>query len=202
VIRLKLASRPLGLAVHVDGHPIDPSDLAAPREVDPGMHVVEATAPGHRAFRWEQSLADGQTADVAVTLEAEPADARIRKKGTPPWMFYTAGGSAVAAIGAASILAVHANDRSNDEQRKNPFARAPSEKDAIRTEATVANVLFITGAVLGAGAVVLAFTTDWKKDATAPRPPQEPRSRAQRSGSGLTVRSIGVLPGFYAEGSF
>jgi hypothetical protein len=47
-------------------------------------------------------------------------------------------------------------------------------RDSIRSQATIANVLFVGGGVLGAGAVVLAFLTQWKATESSPEAAQAP----------------------------
>jgi hypothetical protein len=205
VVRLHLRSLPLGLTLRIDGMPIDVREVAAPREVDPGVRTIEAMAPGHRDFRWQRTLVDGEVSDVDVAVEAQAPEARSRKIGTPRWLFWTTAGAAVVAIGTGAVLAVRANSRSNDEEAKNPFARDPSERDSIRTESTVANAFFVSGAVLGAGAVALALVTEWnrpgpgKKPTTDSQPPPpSPRARVHLTPIGLA----GGAGGLAAAGTF
>ena len=168
-MRLALGSRPLGLAVRIDDHPVDPAALGTAQDVDPGRRIVDATAPGYRPFHWERTLANGEAADVDVRLEAasEPA----ARKGTPRWMFFTAAGVGLGALATGSVLALHAKSRQSDQVDIDPRLRDQSEKDGIATEATIANVFFVAAAVLGAGAGALAFTTDWSKKEDPRSPP-------------------------------
>jgi hypothetical protein len=159
-VRLRLVSRPLGLAVRVAGSPVEPGEVEPERELDPGPCVVEATAPGYRDFTWRADLADGQDADVDVALVADaPAHER---RGTPRWLLYSAGGASLVSTGIASILALHAKSVSDREQAKNPYTRDADARTTIRSESTAANVLFVTGALFGVGAGVLLFTTEWR----------------------------------------
>jgi hypothetical protein len=157
-VRLQLLSRPLGLAVKVGGVPVDIAEASIPRDLDPGLCVVDATAPGYRDFRWQGELADGQEAAVDVALIAESRP----RRGTPRWLFFSTLGTAAVSSGVAGYLALHAKAVSDREQAKNPYARDPEARSSIQTDSTIANVLFVAGALLGAGAGVLAFTTDWR----------------------------------------
>jgi len=139
-------------------------------------------------FRWERALHDREDATVDIDLQPETGKSKV---GTPPWMLFTAGGVAVGALATGAILAIHANDRSNDETAKNPFLRDPNEKSSIQTESTVANVFFVAGAVFAVGTAALVFTTDWKKKEKEPQPAS--------SSARLRVRVRSTLGGIAGE---
>jgi Na+(H+)/acetate symporter ActP len=163
VLALGLKSRPLGLTIAIDGTPADVADAEKPREVDVGEHVVAVEAPGYAPFYWKQTLADGDTQRITVALTP-------RRFDTPKWLFYTVAGVAVAAEGVATGLAVSAQSSQNAELAKDALHRSASTQSSIQSKATVANVLFISGGVIGLGALALAFTTHWKADASADAP--------------------------------
>jgi hypothetical protein len=154
--------------MRIDDQPVEVGN-AAEREVDPGDHSIEVSAPGHTPYRWQSVVGDGQAADVEVKLEADTMESAPKKLTTPPWMFWAAGGTALATLGTATVLAIDANARSSDQ--------------TIRTESTAANVLFITGAVAAIGTGVLFFTTDWQ---------QKERARAKRAHVGPRVAPLGL----------
>ncbi len=187
-IVLHFKSRPAGLAVQVDGSPVDERAASAPFELDTGVRKIDVSAPGYKPFHWAKSLNAGQTETVDVTLAAESRTVQ-RTGGTPKWMFFAAGGAAIATAGVGTFFALRASGQSSSEQAKNPYARDPSVKSSIQTESTAANILFVSGAVLGAGACVLAFTTQWKS----------PQGTTIAS---LTVSPLGAAPGLLAQGNF
>lgn len=163
VLALELKSRPSGLTIAIDGAPADVAEAEKPRELDVGEHLVAVEAPGYAPFYWKQTLADGETQRVAVTL-------KTRGFETPKWLFYTVAGAAVAAEGGATGLALSAQSSQNAELAKDALHRSAATQSSIQSKATMANVLFISGGVLGLGAVTLAFTTHWKADASAGAP--------------------------------
>jgi hypothetical protein len=165
-IRFGFKSRPAGLAVSVDGHPIEPGAVAAPAELDVGEHRVVARAPGYRDFVWKQRLADGDSRVVDVALEPDPQ--AEGSHGTPKWLFFGVAGVSVATLGIGTYFAVDATSRTSTEKAKDPLTRDPAEQEHIRSQATTANVLFVAGAAIAAGAGVLAFTTDWHGSNRAP----------------------------------
>jgi hypothetical protein len=70
VARLRVGGLPTidRLELRLDGR-LTPLGTARPLElfVDPGTHVVEASAPAHTAARWEGTLTDGAVEDVTLT---------------------------------------------------------------------------------------------------------------------------------------
>jgi len=144
---------------------------AAPRPQDAksegartGTHALVVSAPGYVTFKWEKALGDTEAAVVDVTLAPLAFATGGRPTGTPKWLFFTAAGGAVAALGTATALGIYANGQQNDQLALPGAQRSASTKSAIQTESTVANALFIGGGVLGIGATVLAFTTHWKAE--------------------------------------
>ena len=163
-IVLHFAALPAGLAVAVDGAAVDIGAADKPREVDVGNHVVTASAPGYVPLRWQKSLADRDRAVVDVALRPDAKALEGGSRGTPSWLFFTVAGASLGMLGVASAVALHANTQQNEQLAQDVYARDPSARDSIRSQATLANVLFVGGGVLGAGAVVLGFTTRWKKE--------------------------------------
>jgi hypothetical protein len=197
VLAVKLQTRPSGVAATLDGQPVDATTVGAPMELDVGEHSGVVSAPGYLPFRWTMSLADGQRATVHAVLEPD-THAIATAQGTPPWVFFAVAGASAAALGIASGIAVHAQALQNQQLQLDSYARDPNVRDAIRSQATAANVLFVGGGVLGAGAVVLAFLTQWRSEQgpTAARPA---RSAAQEAlAPWIAPESVGVA----AHGSF
>jgi tetratricopeptide (TPR) repeat protein len=151
-------TRPAGLAVSIDGKPIDSSLLDKIHELDVGQHRISARAPGYREFLWQKQLTDREEARVVVSLEPEPAQGASK---LPPWLFYATAGASVVALGAGTYFAFSAQSLSDDEQAKDPLLRDRAAREEVGTRATTANVLFGAGVLLSAGAGVLYFMTDW-----------------------------------------
>jgi hypothetical protein len=60
------------LSVTVDGVPVPLANLNTNRPIDPGEHVVEATAPGFLKATAKVKLAEAGVDSIALTLEADP----------------------------------------------------------------------------------------------------------------------------------
>jgi hypothetical protein len=107
LIALRFVTRPSGLAVQLDGVPLDPAEWSRALEVDTGSHTLSAHAPGYEDFVWTNVVRDTERTDVnisLVSLQLPAADTQ----GTPKWFFFGVAGLSVAAFGTASILAVEA----------------------------------------------------------------------------------------------
>jgi hypothetical protein len=161
-VAVKLLSLPSGLSLLLDGQPLDVTGASTAHAVDVGPHTFEATAPGYVPFKWTKDLIDTEAAIVEVTLAPDARALRGGPSGTPKWLFFTVAGTAVVAAGVGAGLAAHASSQQSGEVSKDAFARDPSVKSSVQTQATVNDILFIGAGVLGAGAVALAFTTQWK----------------------------------------
>ena len=55
-----------------DGEPVSNATLDLDRPADPGVHKIEASAPGFRTARSEATLAEGASASVSLRLEPDP----------------------------------------------------------------------------------------------------------------------------------
>jgi hypothetical protein len=84
--------------------------------------------------------------------------------GTPPWLFFAAGGASVLTLTAGATLAIDAGARDAEEKAKTIDGRDPHTRDSIRSQATMGSVLLGAGALLAVGTGVLAFTTRWPRD--------------------------------------
>jgi hypothetical protein len=163
---VNLKNLPAGIAIALDGQPVSPESVATPRELDVGPHALVVSAPGYVPFRWNKPLDDDEKVSVEVMLSPDARAGHAGPSGTPKWVFFTVAGGAVAALGVATGVALNANADNNRQLALNAFDRDPSVKSSIQSQATVANILFVGGGVLGLGAVVLAFTTHWKSEGT------------------------------------
>lgn len=75
IAKLKIAvagPQDVAWTVKVDGEPMPLANLNTNRPMDPGEHVVEATAPGYKTARAKVTLPEGGNDSVALTLEADP----------------------------------------------------------------------------------------------------------------------------------
>lgn len=158
---LRFKSRPVGVAVAIDREAVDGSQIEAGRDVEVGAHEITVNAPGYAPFVWKGTLTDGQTAEAVVDLRPS-ASAVAGRTGTPAWLFFTVGGSAAVSLGVASVIAIRAKAAADAELAKDPYSRDVNARDAIRSQSSTANILFVGGGVLAVGAAVLGFTTQWR----------------------------------------
>jgi hypothetical protein len=160
-LTVRLDNLPAGIAMILDGLPVDLRGPLTTRELDVGPHSIVVSAPGYAPFRWSETLADREEGLVAVTLE--PAQQSPGgHAGTPKWAFFTVAAATLGTLGVATGIAVHASSENDGQLGLSPYARDPGIKSSIQSQATAADVLFVGGAVLGAASVALVVTTRWR----------------------------------------
>jgi len=98
-----------GLSLTLDGVALPASRWATPHAVDPGAHMVRATAPGHQARELSvPSLAEGATRTLAIPrlepVAATPVVPEAASEPTQPTDWQTVGALTGAAVGAVAIV--------------------------------------------------------------------------------------------------
>lgn len=173
-IVVALKTRPAGLAVELDGEPVDVTNKTY--EVGVGAHRVAARAPGHAAFAWRGEVGDEAQADVLVDLAPEAVFASApgpaaTSGGTPKWLFFGTAGLAVATLGAGTFFVMDARGSDRAEAAKPLAERDPAVRDDVRARAEIGSALLVTGGVLAITAGVLAITTRWSNPRNAGQVP-------------------------------
>jgi hypothetical protein len=102
------AQTPAGLAVTIDGVPVESSALAGPIPVDPGEHVVFAKAPGAGSAEQRFTIDTGEQKTVSLSLvpEAKPPVAPPSDAPSPSPMRvagFVTGGLGLAFIGVGAV---------------------------------------------------------------------------------------------------
>jgi hypothetical protein len=69
IAHLKLLDAPADTEALLDGAPLSPALVAAEIPLDPGAHVLELRAPGHRPWTESLTLAEGQHLELAWRAE-------------------------------------------------------------------------------------------------------------------------------------
>ncbi len=181
VIIVDAANRSPDFTVRLDGEPVAPARWAKPIPVDPGPHLVEATAAGRQAFnervnitalRQIETVTIGPLAKLATTVP-EPGSTQPRLPQDPPkeprrgatqrLAGYLVGAAGVIglAIGVGfGISAIDKNAASKDYCDPIDPNVCNDEGITLRDEAfdsaTVATVAFIVGSVaIGTGLTLL-----------------------------------------------
>lgn len=161
---VEAASTP-GLEVKRDGTPVGPGQWGVPMPVDAGIHVIQASAPGKRAWTAQVEVKPGGVTSTLVVraLEDDPAsrDAGGAGDGRRTIALVTAG-AGVVAVGVGAALGFAAKSRF-DESR--PFCngdrcdrRGMDIRSSAVARANVATAVFGVGLAAIAGGGVLWLT--------------------------------------------
>jgi hypothetical protein len=179
VAHLALKVTPSGTAgtppeLKVDDKPVEPEHADDVR-VDPGQHVVTATAPGAQPFRAQVTLSDGGRAEIPISLQAAvapppqppppPPPPPPKESGSLRTVGIITGGAGAAFLVAGGIVMIlrasaisSLKDACGADGNNCPIQKK-SELDATHsravTETTVGAILLTTGAIALAAGVVL-----------------------------------------------
>ncbi|MCL2449466.1 MAG: hypothetical protein FWD17_11010 [Polyangiaceae bacterium] len=178
-----------GLIVSRDGERIGPAQWGTPMPVDPGLHMIEASAPGkHRWSTHVQVMPNGASAqidmpalkDEARAVENAPPRSRHRV------LALVVGGAGVVGLGVATALAFAAKKTFDDSSADCNGNRCDQHGLDIRsravTQANVATVIFGVGlAGVAAGAIL------WL---TAPPLPSTTAVGVSPTFGGMAVRGV------------
>jgi hypothetical protein len=176
-----------GLAITIDGEVFAAGEVA----LDPGVHHLEATAPGRRAWRKEVTVADESRQTVTVPqlplLEGDVA--------VPPAVVagYVVAGVGAVGVGLGVALGLTALGDRNELERSNscPARRCTSEGfarlDTIEATATASTVSFAVGGAAFATGLLLA--TLWP----APGEASPPASAASSLRAPVVTVGLGGL---------
>lgn len=184
----KLTLRPSptpGVRVLVDGQPA--TEMNAPLLLNPGDHRIEAHAPGKVPFAEQVTLASGQNRELTLPALADapvpgpiPAPARVElmppadepldesRFGVLPWALMGGGGAMILGALIPGLMAkskMEELDRqcsgtTDDQGRRICDPALKSKNDSALTLATVADVLWISGAVVAGVGVTLYVLDD------------------------------------------
>ena len=167
VIRPK--SQPEGLEVKLDDSPVAPATFGVRLPVDPGEHLVTASAPDHEPFEKRVTLEEGAEDEVRLTLKATPGAGATKPKapaeGVPTGAPDTAdeeatylpaglllGGGAALLGGAAVLLIVAMGNEGDVDDRCGGAERLTcplADKDDIEATLDDASTFRVAGFVVG-----------------------------------------------------
>jgi hypothetical protein len=148
--------------VSVDGAEIPAASLVAPRAIDPGHHVVTASAAGREPETTEIDVAEKEAKEVRLDLSAStalpppeaPAEAKPRAGGLPmlAWVGFGVGAAGVVTGSVTGLLAISSFNSAKSKgcvgNRCPPASYG--DLDTANTMATVSTVSFVV-AGLGVG---------------------------------------------------
>lgn len=189
------ASAPGGQTITTDGKPLRSAALGVAFPVDPGEHVVKASAPDMRD--WSRTVTvpsgPGTTSVVVPALETakgvaseetpsvnaatfDPAarvgeDQGVSSMSTWGWVTLSVGGAALLGSGLMAAVAVDANDKANLQCRVDDPMLCSSRGTELGQTATasagLASLLAIGGgALVGTGVVLLLIAPDDDSEAS------------------------------------
>jgi hypothetical protein len=171
-LSFKVAPAGVDASVTVDGALVPAIALDRPRLVNPGAHVVRATAKGYRASEAKVDVAEGGSATATLRLELAPAAAeappviaasppsaplRTRPDRTIPLVIVGAGGAVF--VGGLVVGLLGVSQASSAPTKDGP------EASAARTKGLIGDVVGGTGlAAIAVGGVLLLLGKPTKTD--------------------------------------
>lgn len=184
------APRPRGLLVRRDGIEVGEPLFASGVFVDPGDHVVEATAPGHTPWRTTVRTEEGKTQTVNIPALAIDPSAAPPSPGAPSsagaarrdggWSGQRTAGAVLAGVGAVGLvvgtitgamtLSSWSEAQGNCSRGAEPLICndvGQAASDDAHGTAAVSTIAFVAGGLLVAGGAVLFLTGGDGEDAGA-----------------------------------
>jgi hypothetical protein len=187
IITLSPAAQGAGATVKRDGKTLEAAQLGIPVPVDPGQHVVTATADGKKDWKATvDATKESETYSVEVPkLEDAPKAPPPSSKGASPWktVGWVLGGAGVVGLAVGATFGIVAMARKNGANCDANNLCDPGAASDIKTTSLVSDVGWIAGGVLLAGGVALVLLA--------------PKAERQ---SGLGVKSVKVVPTVIASG--
>jgi hypothetical protein len=161
-----------GLTIYLDDRSLPPAAWRTPLPVDPGVHVIRASAPARRDVVLQAEAPDaGSTRDVAI-LALPPASAESNESGSPAERAAVARWQPPAAIACAVLggvgvvtgavfgLRSRSKHEASDEYCDGDVCRDPAGielMESARTAGNISTAAFIVGGVGVGAAAVLWF---------------------------------------------
>lgn len=183
VVVLGPGARAAGMVVERDGTSITEGAFGEPDPVDPGEHVVTATADGKEPFQTTVRVAPG----ARVTVVVPPLAPSRGPSGTRIAAHVTAGLS-LAALGTGAFFGIRALMKEDEARARCQGALCPDAAslgvaEDGRTAAKIADVMLGVGAV----SLVTSATLYWVSRTKSPEAPSASIAIAPSAGSGATL---------------
>lgn len=205
--KLVIVSKATGATISLDGQSLGEGSLGVPMPLDPGKHVVEATAPGKRPFSRDVTLEadsapvsleiDELESDAPPVVEQAPAPAPV---APPPseapgsgvrTAGYVLGGAGIVGIATGAYLGVLMLDRKSSAETgcigRYCTHEALDRFDEAKTQGLLSTLFVGAGVAALATGITLVLTA--------------PSSSSSSSAAALTVSpTAGGAPGFTLGG--
>lgn len=213
LVRLRIdvprQSRVQGLVVRRDGTVVDPAMFASEVPVDPGRHVVEATAPGRKRWHLEVGVSEGgESGEVIVPVlrpvvedspldlppaaaPATPAPVQQNGLGAQRWVALGTGAIGLVGFGTATFFWMKSRSTWSDAVDRCPAFRCPNPDDVsleskARDQAGIATVTALAGLGAVTAGMVLWVTAPRQASQKVEKP--GPVVAVSPWGSGISVR--------------
>jgi hypothetical protein len=105
-LRVDVAGAPAAdVTLKIDAQPVSAASLGVDRPIDPGAHVVEASAPGYKSSTAKVDVGDGASQTVTLMLErGEGTSSHVVTTTTVTHRVYWPAGVAFGLAGAAAVV--------------------------------------------------------------------------------------------------
>ena len=175
------ASAPAGITVMRGQAEVHAAALGVPMAVDPGLQTLTATVPGHLPATTTVTIAEGESKDVTLKIDApaiapatptapgEPAPAAAPSSdstSTRRTLAWVAGGVGVAGLGVGVVTGILAlGDASTFKNNCNQTTGACQNQSGVvaassgKTASTLSTAALIAGGLLTGAGVVLFVTS-------------------------------------------
>lgn len=178
-LRITVTSEAPGLTIRRDGLAVDRATWGSALPVDPGRHVIEATAPGKKAWKMDvEAKGPGEVVAVPIpALEDAPAPPSGPIKANAPapieedkgasarrTIGLVVGGAGLAALAAGGVLGGLASSKWSEAQESHCRTDTLCDAEGVslagdaKTFAGASTGLFIGGGALAAGGLILFVT--------------------------------------------
>jgi hypothetical protein len=166
-LAIKVAGDAAGVTVTRDGEAVQAAELGVAIPVDPGKHVIEASAPGKKTHSVTVEIgaeADSQVVEIPELAagEAGPGPGDEAK-----------GAKSIVGVAVGAVFGLQAGSKWDDAKSKcedYPYDCGPDGvelADDAKSSATISTIGFIAGGVLLAGGAALYFTAGSGEKAVA-----------------------------------
>ena len=148
-IEVGLTAPVAGASITIDGRPLAPDEIAKPKQVNPGQHVIVATAPGRPAVTRTVVTRDGggnakmeMNLGPAATAATGPEPSRL-----PAIVAFSVGGAGIlvgSITGVASLNKVSALNKVCPNKHCTDTSLR-SQADSAKTLGTISTIAFVVG---------------------------------------------------------
>lgn len=156
-IQVKVEGPSAGAEISIDGNVVPADAAAQPRKVNPGKHVVAATAQGYEPASVEVDAIEGQVVPAVLTMTpvaGSPGVAPVQSGGLSPLVFVGFGVGAAGLIAGAVTGALSLSKTSSIKDNCAGTICPATTAEDISSATTLANVSNISFALGAAGVAV------------------------------------------------